>query len=171
MRRGRSYYSGVAQTPWRGSARFAGDRCWSEPAFMAAAGAVWATDPALILDDTLAPSESPTSMLHYAAKRPNRPFEVIAAARQSLQSRRSRRKQEVRVPDPQSCRRARQAYGGVGQALATATACATSSAGAAGAASDKATAHADSLQAARSIGCKRTPIDCKRSSTSCQRTA
>lgn len=71
------------------------------PFYAAALAPFGATDPALILDDSLAQNESPDEYVALCGTAANRPFEVVRLPRKSLQSSVRVEKQEVRVADPQ----------------------------------------------------------------------
>jgi chromosome segregation ATPase len=71
------------------------------PFFAAALAPFGVTDPALILDDSLALSEPPDEYVALCGSPPNRPFEVVRLPRKAVQAGVRVEKQEVRVADPQ----------------------------------------------------------------------
>ena len=116
------------------------------PFYAAALAPFGATDPALILDDTLAPSESPDEYVALCGQAPNRPFEVVRLPRQSLQAGVRVEKQEVRVPDPQVVAERDKLTAELAQVLRDRDGL-RDKLSELRAQGDKATAHADSLQA------------------------
>jgi len=115
------------------------------PFFAAALAPFGATDPALILDDSLAASEQPDEYVALCGSTASRPFEVVRLPRKSIAPSVRVEKQEVRVADPHvvaerdklsaeltQLRKDRELLQGKFAELRTQT--------------DKTTAHADSLQ-------------------------
>ncbi len=71
------------------------------PFFAAALAPFGATNPALILDDSLAGSDPPDEYVALCGSPSSRPFEVVRLPRKSVQASVRVEKQEVRVADPQ----------------------------------------------------------------------